>query len=1461
MTSTVPDLIRSFNDLPDKQRSEEEEFEFLQALFGHRGQTWGQLLQAERILIVSEAGVGKTFECQAQQRKMWAAGESAFFLELAVLGTTPLLELFDAAELERFNAWKAAESERAYFFLDSIDEFKLTARSFDTTLKLFASALGDNLGRACIVLTARPGSDDREVVRRRLPLSERVEVVAPQQLFLDAAMRVKPPEKDAAAERARWRYVGLAPLDKEQRRVLAIQQEVPDPAALLAAIEVEHAEELAKRPLDFIALCGDWKENARIRGHRDQLETSIRIKLQPRPATERKEWADLTPEQARDGAERLALAALMTRRFTLWHGKEADRGSGDGALDPREVLLNWSDLQVRTLLERALFGYATYGRVRFHSRTIIEYLTATRLHELYKDGLSLRTLHRMLFTTTPVGVDLIRPTMEPVAAWLALWLEPIRTEILKRDPSVLLRAGDPGELEPPQQALALERYVARYGAGGWRGLHVPAVQCRRLASPALVPTIQRLWAAGIENSEVRETMLELVGTGQLKDCADIVHEAAAAPKGDSRERLIGLEALAALRDPRLSDLLNSLETEPANWSSNLAANAIAVLFPDSMSVAQLLGALKCVVYDPRGVGSVSRFLPDAITRAQLVPTALESLRHGLTALVEADCRWDPSGFRVRSARGDLVGALTRVCELQLRDDAPEAALAHSIARVLQLCKEDEYSDDESQALRKLLATAPESLRKAVFWAQLQLLMGLMTGKDAHARHYRMSTSPAMALGVAQDLSWLQRSLGDTAHSVEARLTALECVIDLAQATDDRLLTLEQTRPFLDGEARLSARLEEMIHAFANPPSQDAWLEERARHKEAEQRKQAEHRASWSEFWQDLVAEDGKPFAAENLVGTAHDLWKVMSGAPNDDRFAGWNRGWLERIFDKPLVERIRQVMVSTWRLDKPTLPWEREPDQRNWYYTSWRVGLAGVFAEAEEEGWARRLLPEDAELAMRYAATALNGFPPWVADVAHAHPQIVQQVLRPELDEQLGNTDPQAQHSTLLQYLAHADPVVIALFLEALREWVFPMLANGEAGKVSSNKFERAIELLLEHGNESDRAQIKTAAQRFVRVNASAEQVAFWLPWLMRLDPAEAVNELEQLAEGIEPSKYSSVTRWLGAMFGHHAPNGIATPALLNSPALLCRLTLLAYRHVRPTDDVLRMGVQKCEWNSREDATYARNQVLTALLNAKGAEAWLAKLKFARDPLAGHFRDRALTMAKNALAEESDASPYSVADVMRLEKERDVAPITRADMAALLSDRLDAIDDLMRQDASPRETWARVTSERESRRLVTRELKLLAKNAYSVTQEEVTGEEKETDVRLHSNARVLQAAIELKIGDKDYSYTDFSEALRDQLVGKYLVPEERRVGCLLISLAKSRTWEHPTEGRKIGIDEVIALLRAEAADLVGALSFEALLQVRLLDLRPKEFPKTPRKASGRGKAAAGASRSKKTADD
>jgi hypothetical protein len=115
---------------------------------------------------------------------------------------------------------------------------------------------------------------------------------------------------------------------------------------LLADIERRRAEEYAQRPQDLIELCSDWKAHHRIRRHAEQVAANAANRLKAR--TDRPEKTQLSEARAFEGASRLALAAMLTRKLTIRYSAESDKlQSADAALDASKVLTDWSQPEMR----------------------------------------------------------------------------------------------------------------------------------------------------------------------------------------------------------------------------------------------------------------------------------------------------------------------------------------------------------------------------------------------------------------------------------------------------------------------------------------------------------------------------------------------------------------------------------------------------------------------------------------------------------------------------------------------------------------------------------------------------------------------------------------------------------------------------------------------------------------------------------------------------------------------------------------------------------------------------------------------------------------------------------------------------------------------------------------------------------------------------------------------------------
>ncbi|MBB5769426.1 hypothetical protein [Xanthomonas euroxanthea] len=1431
-------VARSFFDLPDDKVESIEAVEFLANFPSGARIDWAILLESDRVLIVSEAGMGKTFECKRTAESLWNEGRAAFFVELSALASRSFEDGFSPDEQTRFDSWKSAQTEHAIFFLDSIDELKLTLLSFDLAIKSVARSLAGHLGRVTIVITTRPIPVDREIIAKHLPVPVVEAQVDPEVAFARVAMREKKPENQGG-KAPTWRNVALAPLREKQMREMAKTAGVTDLDRLFEAISSRNAQDFARRPLDFLELCGDWKENGSIRSHCDQVDTAIEIRL--RPNKDRDERVSLKPIKAREGAARLAFAALLGRKFNIWHGQGGDRASGDGALDPAKVLFDWTGDQLDTLLERGLFGFANYGRVRFYHRSAIEFLAAERLRQLREKGLPDREVARLLFADTQEGERIVKPAMRPLVAWLAPHDAFIRGEVITHEPELLLHAGDPESLDVPLRRAALEGYVRRFGKGGWRGQAVPSLQVERFASKDFTADVARLWKVGIENPEVRDTLLGLIGWGQMKGNADLAHEVAVDALAEIGSRISALAALSRLDDSRLPAIFDEIASGVPDCPPLLVQRAVIEFFPSRMSPEQLMKILAKQASKSRAYSGLITHFTIVVERSPFDADTLLSMQKQVSTLVNAGLTWDSSLYRLQSNRQDLVPALLAVCLRRLSDHRCDAVLVRGIALSLLLTVDDYETRDEAKDLRAALSEAPDSVRSGVFWAQYAIARKYRPKSERSTQPwlYDLQWEGGYQPVLQRDEPWVLTAIADSQRRSGERALALEVAIEWASRKSDPDAWIVQLSTTAAGAHNLEARVEAFRIAYLARREPSEWERKNAEHMEANRRKHAKGIASWRQFHRELCGSPDVAFSDARVENTLRNFWKAMKNERSAHSQAGWNRGFIERVLSKDLADRFQKAFAAAWRRETPTLRSERDEEDKNTTLVVWEMGLAGIYAEAEDTAWAARLSAREVKLACRYALLELNRLPPWLEQLATRHPAAVDSVIGRELSEDLvTGADP---HGMLLQYIKSSTEPVAHLLLPRVRTWAHKAALKKRLTDVQRRNMGNAGDFLLVHGSPEDAALLRDAAI-VATGRPDPKSVDLWLPILGRLDAEAFVDTLEQLSEPVTPARHSKVVNWLGTLFGHHANLGLGS--MSERPDLILRLLRLAHRHVRSEDDDPSEGVRSV--GNRENAEYARSSLFNALMEMKGEGASRAKISLSGDPEVARYRDRIIAIRREKLAEELDAEVLTEREVRELETKFEISPRTRQQMAHVLAVRLDEIEDNLLRDSSHREGWALYEKERLLRRALSAEFERLARESYIVTQEGVTGDEKETDIRLVSKSDPsIQAVIELKVGENSYTIADFQSALREQLVEKYLLPEQRRVGVLVISWQGRKTWEDTTTGEKVRFDDVIRRLNREAQQLVATLGSDAFLTVRGLDLSPRAFATNPSKKASK----------------
>ena len=294
MTAFI-DLNRRFQQLTAKELEDVDRLISFQRYGIGTSVEWAELLEHDRVILLAEAGSGKTREMRAQAERLVGEGRSAFFISLESIKDGFLLE--SVPDEIQFNSWKDDGEGIAWFFLDSVDELKLTRGKLEQALRHLSRAVHDHLTRTRTIISCRPSdwrpSHDLNTVLTLMPVPAGPELAGNQSA--DSAVRT----------------VLMLPMSDGQIRLFAEQFGIEDASAFLSEVERQDAWSFMRRPLDLIQLIEVWKNSKSLGTRQEQHETNVWLKLTEEDP-DRLDGTGLSDEKARHGVERLALAIDLT---------------------------------------------------------------------------------------------------------------------------------------------------------------------------------------------------------------------------------------------------------------------------------------------------------------------------------------------------------------------------------------------------------------------------------------------------------------------------------------------------------------------------------------------------------------------------------------------------------------------------------------------------------------------------------------------------------------------------------------------------------------------------------------------------------------------------------------------------------------------------------------------------------------------------------------------------------------------------------------------------------------------------------------------------------------------------------------------------------------------------------------------------------------------------------------------
>lgn len=1408
---TVVPLDRRFIVWTDKEVSDPELMSYLVA--SREALSWKDLLVKHRVVILAEAGSGKSIELSEQARLSSATGSYTFSATLQNVGRRGLEGALGKLASLKLVEWRSSE-QPAWFFLDSVDEAKSNDVRLDDALKEIAYGIAGGESRAHIVLSGR--HTDWEFRRDLEHLKTWIEMpppdletpaVDPNELIvgvirLDNAQN--PPQPAEAPL-----VVVMAALDRRRVEAFANGKGVANIDAFFNSLDRFNLWAFARRPLDLGWLVEFWSTH----GTFGPLEKILDLSLQQRllePDLQRARKDPIDSDRANKALERIGAAlVLQDLRDIAVPDSGLDLGAGRPALELAEILPDWSGEHRARLISRAAFDPASAGLARLHNDNqgaVRSFLAARWLKRLMEANSSMSVVMDLLFATT-YGVPLVIPSMRQTAAWLSLWSSHIAHEIVERDPRLLMDAGDPGSLKLAVRDQALKAVLRQVVDDD--EFDIPdRDSLKRFALPDMVPSIRDLWLEHGGSAAAREVLLLMISLGELDSCADLAVSASFGRHSDRYTQVFSGRALMAVAsNMEKRRYAEYVRDHAGTILSVLVWDAVDTLFPTVLSIDDLLAVIKSVDLtdssDGLGIGYVGPKLAERLDSATQTERLLAGMLDGLADPVSPIAG---SVYEENPILSTIEAVGRRLLELSASTEAPGAAI-EAILRLgeWQHTRRQSSTDAETD-LFSLLHATPER-RRAALWRAAERFAGAEplrgTPITSDWQIEVLGYSPGLR---AEDYEWLLRDAEHRSASNERQL-AVNAALRLWRQGGEP----EGEFARIEVIGTIHPDVAAVIENWIRPPSQlkveygqlAKTMRQMQRHSDVETAKRDQ---SWRDFANGLRADPDqlraiKPPAEQCIDGRLYNLWQLLDAVgKNRSRYAIDDLSMLVPMLGPAVVAALRDAFVSYWRHWSPQLRSERAANMRNTIYTIDCIGIVGVTLEAAKNPtWASELSYDNAVRAAIYATLELNGFPSWFANLAQVQPDATRDVLARSIAPELSATEVGVRCDEL-EKISQADMAISSLVSDQL----FDFLYSKES--LPSVVLRPMLRIIRSGYKDTDKL-VSLLNMRFNRATAVEEESTYFAP-LFELDPAQAIGTLDaKLAVLSSDNQTVLVQALLSMLFG--ARWGDGGVRLSNIPFLsLESLILIAYRVIRVENDNKHPSGRAYSPDMRDDAEMARGMLLKTLIDTPGRATFDAIHRLIENPEFTVGRRRMLAIARERAGNDSEREAWTSADVFAFESDSLMVPRNPFDLQRLVLRKLkDLQHDLLNSDYAQGTTVSRLPHEVDVQKWMADRLRMEQGRSYSIEREPHVVEEKEPDIRFRAKASDANVPMEIKVAES-WPLKELEDALRLQLIGRYLRDRHNRYGILMLVHQKPRLkgWQ-ATDGDWLSFEQVVSHLR------------------------------------------------------
>ena len=1369
---------------------------------------WPDLIKEYRVVLLSEAGSGKSAEILNIAKALRDERKPAFFLRLEHI-PGHFEDAFEVGTYNDFEKWLAS-SEDGWLLLDSVDEARLkNPGDFELSIRILSRQIRKAKDRAHILITGRttawrPRSDLAHCVSHLPYAGTATSEYAPQGEEISCNECLQTRTETQYNSQAHFKIVALDDLTPDQVEVFAKARGIDDSRAFLNAVDRADAWSFTSRPQDLEELTEFWIDKGKIGSRLELMRNSIDRRLSERDQN-RAHFSPLTSERARQGARLIAAAATLTQKQAI---RLPDGERNPNSISVRSVLTDWDDKEQSTLLTRPIFDEEIYGSVRFHHRSVREYLTAEWFADLLKRETSRRTIEGLFFCNQ-YGLDIVVPTLRPILPWLSIMDDKIRQRVLIFAPEIILEGGDPSQLPLEVRRYILREVCEKMVDGDPRSPARDYSSVQRFSNPDLTDEIRDLMHQYSDNANLTRFLLRMVWLGQLEGALSEVMGVALNPSVEQYTRLASFKAINAIGHSKDLELVRErFLAESAELDRDLLTELLESIEPSENSIIWLLECLK--KSKPKEPYTVDHLL-DGVDKfaTRLDMYLLPQLIAGLKKLLDLPPFIDRRFCKISKYFEWLMVPACKAVESLILARHPSTLAANALAILQSFNTLRDYTGKELYEIKAKfseLVPAWKELNRALFWFEIN--KSREENKEERVTDFTRIAifNPLWHFDDSDFIFFSEQILKQTL--LDNKLVALTLAFHLYQSYKRPRPWRERLKKLVVGNKELSQKLKTLF----NPPLQDReslrrWKRQRKEWKkreEANKRKRDKYHSEWKQYLDENM-ENIRASCLKNPSAVTNSMYYLLDQARGmrrtSSRWSEYNWKSLIPYYGEKIARLYRDCTVSFWRQHKPKLRSEGAPHNQTSYGVL--IGLTGLEIEyVENIDWPQSLKATEVELACRYASFELNGFPRWLPDLFEAHPKIVCDFLIKELQYELSIEKPEKDTHYIISDLSWsgqwACDKIAPRILDILRAKEPKNLRN----------LDHLLKILQRSTIPDDR--IEKLASRKCRYLRKRGHLARWLAVLTGVSPAKAINTLkariEKIAETDKQILFAMI--FVTHLFEGHRDDGIFVRQTFQTPEYLKSLYLLMQKYIRQEDDIHRAGTGAYSPGLRDNAQEDRSRLLELLIRIPGKESYLALIEIAQmHPVTG-ARQWIYHHAKSKAEQEGDIKPWLPDQVKDFNDRLERTPKNHRELAELANLRLrDLKDDFEHGDSSIADILRTVTHETEIRKYIGRELREKALGRYSIPQEEEFADAKKPDLRFHGNSFDGPVPVELKLAD-NWTGPDLFERLENQLCGDYLRDNRSNRGFfVLVYRGEKVNWNPPGQEKRMDFSKLVSALQ------------------------------------------------------